>query len=195
MRAGEGCKPGSVRRRWAPDGHPSGTPVTRGRKRPTRGSAGTGSTRAPKGLPPYLALHRTRFAVRRRLPASRWALTPPFHPCRDRPGGLLSVARSLRCRNRDLPGVPPCGARTFLPGKAGAAARLPPARRPGARFPSFPLGEGAVVGPYHEPPAYGAGEGPAGLDLHRALGRDVGHAAPAGAPNKAHHGPALARVP
>ena len=30
-----------------------------------------------------LALHRMGFIVPRRLPPGRWALTPPFHPCRN----------------------------------------------------------------------------------------------------------------
>ena len=30
-----------------------------------------------------LALHRMGFIVPRRLPAGRWAFTPPFHPCRN----------------------------------------------------------------------------------------------------------------
>ena len=32
---------------------------------------------------PCLALHRMGFIVPRRSPAGRWALTPPFHPCRE----------------------------------------------------------------------------------------------------------------
>ncbi|GHV78536.1 hypothetical protein AGMMS49944_03270 [Spirochaetia bacterium] len=60
------------------------------------------------------------------LPPPRWALTPPFHPYREliqaSPnkflGGLFSVALSvggaLRPAARELPGIMPYGARTFL---------------------------------------------------------------------------------
>src|SRR3982751_3981729 len=46
---------------------------------------------------PYLVLLPVGFAVPLPLPVARWALTPPFHPCRpaSRAGGLFSVALSL----------------------------------------------------------------------------------------------------
>src|SRR5262245_62526311 len=52
----------------------------------------------------YVAFLRVGLAVPRASPSSRWALTPPFHPCPIRPlsraavGGLLSVALSLGLR-------------------------------------------------------------------------------------------------
>jgi len=59
---------------------------------------------APAGCPachPYLVLLPVGFTVPLPLPVARWALTPPFHPCRpmrpkaNRVGGLFSVALSL----------------------------------------------------------------------------------------------------
>ena len=48
-------------------------------------------------LVPYLALLPMGLAVPPRLRLERWALTPPFHPCRLRlaTGGLFSVALSV----------------------------------------------------------------------------------------------------
>ena len=64
------------------------------------------------------------YHARRGCPRRRWALTPPFHPCRcalRRIGGLFSVALSMRhsckCRPVFSNGVPLCGVRTFLPRK------------------------------------------------------------------------------
>jgi hypothetical protein len=37
-------------------------------------------TKTWAGLPSYLALHHAGFSVPPRLPGTRWALTPPFHP-------------------------------------------------------------------------------------------------------------------
>jgi len=56
------------------------------------------------------------------LPLLRWALTPPFHPYPAaqsmimRQGGIFSVALSVPAQDRArvLPGIMPCGARTFL---------------------------------------------------------------------------------
>src|SRR6058998_2471969 len=54
------------------------------------------------GLAAYLALLRLGVTVPRPLPAARWALTPPFHPCPWIKGGLFSVALSVALRR---PGV------------------------------------------------------------------------------------------
>ena len=64
-----------------------------------------GPETAPRVAPlcrPYSVLLPVWFAVPPLLPGARWALTPPFHPCRDtydrsrdHRGGLLSVALSL----------------------------------------------------------------------------------------------------
>jgi len=59
--------------------------------------------------------------------AARWALTPPFHPCRNASGGCFlsrypAVTDSFPLRN-----VVPCVARTFLPPlimSAGGATHL-----------------------------------------------------------------------
>ena len=77
------------------DGHLSGTSVTRYLVQPTRASKRGGSP-----LRSYSALLRMGFAVPPPSPGTRWALTPPFHPCpqprRARPaGGLFSVALSV----------------------------------------------------------------------------------------------------
>ena len=40
--------------------------------------------RAGPALPSYLALHHAGFAVPSRSLETRWALTPPFHPCQAR---------------------------------------------------------------------------------------------------------------
>ncbi len=78
------------------------------------------------------------FFVPRRSRAGRWALTPPFHPCRTPreavTGGLLfcDTFRRPRLAPRGRPhvlrGMSPCGVRTFLPAPAKQA--------PGDRLPS-----------------------------------------------------------
>src|SRR5215510_9719505 len=80
---------------------------------------------------PYLVLLPVGFAVPLPLPVARWALTPPFHPCRpaSRAGGLFSVALSLGSPPPDVirhrvsvePGLssPP-----RLPAKAQPSGRL-----------------------------------------------------------------------
>jgi len=76
------CKPGSV-----VDSHSSRTHVTVGLKRPTRGHVR--ATRCGRSRPPpYLVLLRVGFTLPTLLPASRCALTAPFHPYRpaDRRG-------------------------------------------------------------------------------------------------------------
>ena len=94
---------------------------------------GLGRDRRP--LVPYLALLRMGFAVRPLLPAARCALTAPFHPCLC-PGGPSAVC-SLRHfpsprGARALPGILPCGARTFLrPASPWAPVGDPSARPPG----------------------------------------------------------------
>ncbi len=52
---------------------------------------------------PYSVLLPVGFTVPPLLPETRWALTPPFHPYPiRRPGGLLSVALSLRLPPPDV---------------------------------------------------------------------------------------------
>ncbi len=89
---------------------------------------------APAARGPYSALLPVGLAVPVRLPVPRWALTPPFHPCRRARrcgGGLFSVALSL---GFPRPGV--TRHRCFLesglsssPGRPGTAAIRPSARR------------------------------------------------------------------
>src|SRR5690606_11909329 len=98
----------------AGEDHSSGTVVADGLEQPTRDSGGAGSPSSPIwpcsgwGLPCDLCYQRPG------------ALLP--HPftlaCAARAaiGGLLSVALSVVPRDaRALPGILPCGARTFLP--------------------------------------------------------------------------------
>ena len=90
------CKPDSVTTLKSPTTIPLGPPS------PTGSCSQPGPLgrekpwgRAPRG--PYSALLLAGLAVPPTLPPARWALTPPFHPCRraEASGGLLSVALSL----------------------------------------------------------------------------------------------------
>lgn len=73
---------------------------------------------APEGV----CLDTPAFAER------RWALAPPFHPCRPRAAvcfcGTFRRAGSPRARRPLQPAFPLCGVRTFLPGRARAIGRL-----------------------------------------------------------------------
>ena len=78
-----------------------------------------GLGRDRRSLVPYLALLRMGFAKRPLLPAARCALTAPFHPCLchgcPRPSAVCSLWHFPSPRGaRALPGILPCGARTFL---------------------------------------------------------------------------------
>ena len=89
------CKPGSVSRPKAVDGHSSGTSVTGRLLQPTRAAARKRAC-PRRTRHPYSVLLPVGFALPRPLPAARCALTAPFHPCLpERTGGLLSVALSL----------------------------------------------------------------------------------------------------
>lgn len=67
----------------------------------------------------YVALLPMGSALPLLLPGTRWALTPPFHPCLPRfeSGQVVSSLLHFPSRSRDraLPGIVLCGARTFLP--------------------------------------------------------------------------------
>ena len=79
------------------DSHSSRRRVAAALKRPTR------ERRGPRHGSPIRSCSRWGLPCRRLLPATRWALTPPFHPCRPCGlGGLLSVALSVGSRR---PGV------------------------------------------------------------------------------------------
>src|SRR4029077_136684 len=102
------CKPSSVSRPGHPGrggDHSSRAAFPRSLERPTRKLGRAALPPARTGNRPcetlaYAALLPMGFAVPPALPRARWALTPPFHPCR-RPakksgvdGGLFSVALS-----------------------------------------------------------------------------------------------------
>ncbi len=95
--------------RLAPgDRHRSATAVAGGLQRPTREFDGAGRAVGPLATGPvllYVAFLRVGLAVPKTSPSSRWALTPPFHPClipgpcgSGAIGGLFSVALSLGLR-------------------------------------------------------------------------------------------------
>src|SRR4051812_33394230 len=103
------------------DDHSSGTPITGGLTRPTRTttrkrifrriSAVTRTT--PEGRP-YLVLLQVGFTLPTPLPASRCALTAPFHPYRRPPrivGRRPAVCFLWHCPwgrpRRELPGTLP----------------------------------------------------------------------------------------
>lgn len=83
-------KPGSVE-----DSHSSGTHVTARLERPTREPCGPHVGLMPSL--PYLVLLRVGFTLPLPLPATRCALTAPFHPYLDskKRGGIFSVALSV----------------------------------------------------------------------------------------------------
>jgi hypothetical protein len=102
------CKPGSVWLRREPErgSHSSGAVLAHRLAQPTRMTGletGCRRLRAPRH--PYSVLLPVGFTMPSLSPATRWALTPPFHPYpassaarweRDsRRGGILSVALSL----------------------------------------------------------------------------------------------------
>ncbi len=88
------CKPDSV---WK--GLPSSMTIHLADTLPCRSGCQPGP-RCPRqtcgstACDPYSALLPVGLALPPPLPAVRWSLTPPFHPCL-RPGGLFSVALSL----------------------------------------------------------------------------------------------------
>src|ERR1700738_2496140 len=112
------CKPGSVECCHS-DGHSSRSTVTHALEQPTRSVFNRGGP----PLAAYLALLPLGFAAPQLLPAVRWALTPPFHPCLSRrqsrwPSAVYSLlhcpSMPLNGTAQVLPGSVPAGARTFL---------------------------------------------------------------------------------
>ena len=74
---------------------------------------------------PYLVLLQVGFTLPPMLPpATRCALTAPFHPYpvhpEGCPGGIFSVALSVGSRPPGVTCTLPCGARTFLPPRAAS---------------------------------------------------------------------------
>jgi len=102
--------------------HSSGPPVAEGFARPTRATGRECpcvSGRNRSAGRPYSALLPVGFAMPPPSPGARWALAPPFHPCRGK--GFPLPRRSALCGT--FPGVSPAGrwpaplsrgARTFL---------------------------------------------------------------------------------
>ena len=78
-------------------------------KRPTREQCG------PHLTFPYLALLRTGFTLPWLLPATRCALTAPFHPYLPEQAVYFLWHFPSAHAAQVLPGALPCGARTFLP--------------------------------------------------------------------------------
>jgi hypothetical protein len=140
-------KPSSVSRPGRPGrggNHSSRATVTRRLEQPTRRLE-----RAALIAPAYMALLPMGFAVPFALPRARWALTPPFHPCRRDAGNAPApVVSSLwhsprRFRHRALPGIVLCGARTFLPPCQRHCRRSPERRRRGECAPWSPRAQRA----------------------------------------------------
>jgi len=120
-------KPGSV-----VDSHSSGTSVTECLVQPTRTPRGRASG-------PYSVLLQAGFAVPPPLPATRCALTAPFHPYRAYARRYIFCGTFRRLAPPgDYPAPLPSGARTFLPaGREGrrsdclADSRARLCRKPG----------------------------------------------------------------
>ncbi len=164
------CKPGSVWRPKPRDDHSSGTSVAGRLARPTRTTAPErGGAFAPRR--PYSVLLPVGFAMPFPLPGPRWALTPPFHPCRAarRPAVRFLWHFPWGRPRRALPGTvspwspvfPP--RRPFGPCRSGRPAGWrPPAYR------DWPAGQGRMhrrsaapptgMGRRHRPPRSVAGE-------------------------------------
>ena len=93
------------------------------------------NTRSVTGGPPYpcSVLHHAGFAVPPRLPATRWALTPPFHPylC---PCGPSAVFFLLHFPSDGLETAVPCFHKARCPMVSGlSSTRLAPnCDRPGS---------------------------------------------------------------
>src|ERR671935_2741547 len=133
------CKPSSVPRNQRGGEHSSRTRVTARLQRAIPGGSGRASLRSARSrdrttplraMPPYLLLHQVGFAVPRRLPGARCALTAPFHPCHAPPRGDRSAVCFLwHCPagrpDRPLTGTLPFGARTFLGGLGCRPTRSP----------------------------------------------------------------------
>ena len=103
---------------------------------PTGSSCQPGSSGARPPCPvagardPYSALLPVGLAMRGLLPAPRWALTPPFHPCpRGRGRSVLCGAFPGVAPAGRYPAPLPCGVRTFLAGLVTHAVIQPSARQ------------------------------------------------------------------
>ena len=105
------------------DDHSSRPTVTGRLEQPTRELGRVALSQSLRtASPAYVALLPMGSAVPPPSPETRWALTPPFHPYlggRPREVTGQAVCSLLhfpsRSRDRALPGIALCGARTFLP--------------------------------------------------------------------------------
>jgi hypothetical protein len=137
-RGGKRNKPSSV------SGRGRRRAISLGRRSPAASSSlpGTRATLRPQRrgprLRPCLALLRVGFTMPLPLPAARWSLTPPFHPClcsavtRGAIGGLFSVALSSASRR---PGV------TRHPALRSSDFPRPPPERPRLALASRPVNQ------------------------------------------------------
>jgi hypothetical protein len=99
------CKPGSVLAQRFPPGPCATIPLEPALPQASRGQPGERGGNAPAtepksdGSPPYSALLPVGFAVPPPLLEARWALTPPFHPCRAgwRPSQSRPARRFVFC--------------------------------------------------------------------------------------------------
>jgi len=106
------CKPGSVE-----SSHLSGQYVAIRLKPPVW-------RLAEQAVAPKSVLLRIEFTGRRSYLQRRWALTPPFHPYPDMPGGISLLHLSGGFPRLTLSAILLCEARTFLlRQKAHAAAQ------------------------------------------------------------------------
>ena len=93
---------------------------------------------AGRSVVSYLALLPMGFSLPPRLLSERWALTPPFHPCRRHteftaavyflwhyPSKSLTTFLPRVSARGQLRGIAPYGVRTFLPGFAPEAILRP----------------------------------------------------------------------
>ncbi len=114
------------------DGHSSGTPVAGRLARSTRAAARKPACRPRPACRPYSILLPVGFTVPSPLPATRCALTAPFHPYPQlAPRGL--GGRFAFCGT--VPGVAPAG-RYPAPCFRGARTFLPPINRKATVRPS-----------------------------------------------------------
>ena len=103
--------------------HSSRPAIADGLQQPTRKSSGSG-----QAILPYLVLLRVGFSLPLRLPATRCALTAPFHPylrIRRSAGGIFSVALIRRTGFEPAPPAVNRHAALWRPDFPPVSGRLP----------------------------------------------------------------------
>ena len=111
--------------------HSSRPAIADGLQQPTRKSSGSG-----QAILPYLVLLRVGFSLPLRLPATRCALTAPFHPylrIRRSAGGIFSVALIRRTGFEPAPPAVNRHAALWRPDFASHAPNAPFRKRSSAR--------------------------------------------------------------